>query len=60
MFPLLCGPRPAKSWPIAFDWVAHGEPVPDKVTPQPYLGREAVCFSSILHVELKSRAAAAG
>jgi hypothetical protein len=27
---------------------------------QPYLGREAVSFSSILHGELKGRAAAAG
>jgi hypothetical protein len=33
---------------------------PDKVITQPYLGREAVSFSSILHDELKSRAAAAG
>jgi hypothetical protein len=33
---------------------------PDKVMTQPYLGREAVSFSSILHDELTGRAAAAG
>jgi hypothetical protein len=35
-------------------------PNPDKATSQPYLGREAVRFCSILHDELTSRAAAAG
>jgi hypothetical protein len=35
-------------------------PNPDKVMAQPYLGREAVCFSSILRDELTRRAAAAG
>jgi hypothetical protein len=33
---------------------------PDKAMSQPYLGREAVSFSSILHDELTGRAAAAG
>jgi hypothetical protein len=33
---------------------------PDKVITRPYLGREAVSFSSILHDDLKSRTAAAG
>jgi len=33
---------------------------PDKAMTQPYLGREAVSFSSILHDELTRRAAAAG
>jgi hypothetical protein len=33
---------------------------PDKAMAQPYLGREAVRFCSILHDELASRAAAAG
>jgi hypothetical protein len=33
---------------------------PDKVMTQPYLGREADSFSSILHDELTGRAAAAG
>jgi hypothetical protein len=33
---------------------------PDKAMSQPYLGREAVSFCSILHDELKGRAAAAG
>jgi hypothetical protein len=33
---------------------------PDKAITQPYLGREAVRFCSILHDELTSRAAAAG
>ena len=33
---------------------------PDKVMTRPYLGREAVSFSSILHDELKGRTAAAG
>jgi hypothetical protein len=33
---------------------------PDKVITQPYLGREAVSFSSILRDELTGRAAAAG
>jgi hypothetical protein len=33
---------------------------PDKVMSWPYLGREAVSFSSILHDELKGRTAAAG
>jgi hypothetical protein len=33
---------------------------PDKVMTQPYLGREAVSFSSILRDELTRRAAAAG
>jgi hypothetical protein len=32
----------------------------DKVMTKPYLGREAASFSSILHGELKGRAAAAG
>jgi hypothetical protein len=36
------------------------EPNPDKVMTQPYLGREAVSFSSILRDELTGRAAAAG
>jgi hypothetical protein len=36
------------------------EPNPDKVMTQPYLGREADSFSSILHDELTGRAAAAG
>jgi hypothetical protein len=36
------------------------EPNPDKVMTRPYLGREAVSFSSILHDELKGRTAAAG
>jgi hypothetical protein len=42
-----------------FVWL-FGEPNPDKVMTRPYLGREAVCFSSILHDELKGRSAAAG
>jgi hypothetical protein len=33
---------------------------PDKVIPRPYLGREAVSFSSILHDDLGFAAAAAG
>jgi len=33
---------------------------PDKVMRRPYLGREAVSFSSILHDDLKGRTAAAG
>jgi hypothetical protein len=33
---------------------------PDKVMTRPYLGREAVSFSSILHDDLKGRTAAAG
>jgi hypothetical protein len=33
---------------------------PDKVMTQPYLGREAVSFSSILRDEWTGRAAAAG
>jgi hypothetical protein len=33
---------------------------PDKVITRPYLGREAVRFSSILHDDLKGRTAAAG
>jgi hypothetical protein len=33
---------------------------PDKVITRPYLGREAVSFSSILHDELRGRTAAAG
>jgi hypothetical protein len=37
-----------------------GQPNRDKVMTQPYLGREAVSFSSILHDELKGRTAAAG
>jgi hypothetical protein len=37
-----------------------GQLNPDKAMTQPYLGREAVSFSSILHDELTSRAAAAG
>jgi hypothetical protein len=32
----------------------------DKVITRPYLGREAVRFSSILHADLKGRTAAAG
>jgi hypothetical protein len=36
------------------------QPNPDKVMTQPYLGREADSFSSILHDELTGRAAAAG
>jgi len=32
----------------------------DKVMTRPYLGREAVRFSSILHDELEGRTAAAG
>jgi hypothetical protein len=32
----------------------------DKVMTRPYLGREAVSFSSILHDDLKGRTAAAG
>jgi hypothetical protein len=32
----------------------------DKVMARPYLGREAVSFSSILHDDLKGRTAAAG
>jgi hypothetical protein len=32
----------------------------DKVMTRPYLGREAVRFSSILHADLKGRTAAAG
>jgi hypothetical protein len=37
-----------------------GQRNPDKAMSQPYLGREAVRFCSILHDELTSRAAAAG
>jgi hypothetical protein len=37
-----------------------GAPNPDNAISQPYLGREAVSFSSILHDELRGRAAAAG
>jgi hypothetical protein len=37
-----------------------GAPNPDKAMTQPYLGREAVSFSSILRDELTGRAAAAG
>jgi hypothetical protein len=33
---------------------------PDKVIGRPYLGREAVSFSSILHDDLQGRTAAAG
>jgi hypothetical protein len=40
--------------------VLRGTPNPDKAITQPYLGREAVRFCSILHDELTSRAAAAG
>jgi hypothetical protein len=36
------------------------ERIPDKVMTPPPLGRGAVRFSSILHDELRSRAAAAG
>jgi hypothetical protein len=36
------------------------ELLPDKALTQPSLGRETVRFSSILHDDLKSRAAAAG
>jgi hypothetical protein len=39
---------------------AGGAPVPEEITTQPCNGREAVRFSSILHDEFKSRAAAAG
>jgi hypothetical protein len=35
-------------------------PVPDKVTSKPSLGRGTVSFYTILHDDLKSRAAAAG
>jgi hypothetical protein len=36
------------------------KPNPDKAMTRPYLGREAVSFSSTLHDELKGRTAAAG
>jgi hypothetical protein len=39
---------------------AYGELHRDKVMTRPYLGREAVSFSSILHDDLDGRTAAAG
>jgi hypothetical protein len=39
-------------------WVSR--PIPDKTMSQPSLGLGTVGFSSILHDDLKSRAAAAG
>jgi hypothetical protein len=38
----------------------RGNQIPDNVMTRPFLGRETVSVSPILHDELKGRAAAAG
>jgi len=45
---------------VIFRLCTRQQPNPDKVMTRPYLGRDAVCISSILHDELKGRTAAAG